>query len=198
MSVLIGFISQNIVILAGDKRGSDKNGNILKNDIEKVIPINNHLAIACAGNMAIGKAVLIDINKIENKSQMVVEDVINVIQKFYKDLIDKELKSLIQYQASFLVGGINNSGKTALFTIHNHNGQLKITEVVDIPFEIIPPEDIRMDRACNILMKNLQLSPKRYIERAIYEISEISNLVSKDGDKWTYDIRANSSRIEKI
>ena len=63
MSVIFGIVDQGKIIIAGDKRLSSMEGEFISDDGQKVIAINDRLAIATAGNAAIEKAILKDIEK---------------------------------------------------------------------------------------------------------------------------------------
>lgn len=63
MSVIFGIVDQGKIIIAGDKWLSSIDGNLISDDGQKVIAINDRLAIATAGNAAIEKAILIDVEK---------------------------------------------------------------------------------------------------------------------------------------
>lgn len=197
MSVILGVKTSNVIILAGDKRGSDKQGNILRNDLVKVDAINNHLGIASAGSKQIGDAILMSINKLDNKSNLRVENVIDIIRKLYDSFIEKELKYLMSQPASFLIGGLKRNDEIGLFIIVNSQGDLDVREV-EIPLMIVPPDDVDIDTASKIFATNFNINPERFIEKTIADISDISKLVSSDGDKWIYDSRSNLSKSEKI
>lgn len=197
MSVILAVKTQNTIILAGDKRGSDKEGNTLRNDLIKVNAINNHLGIASAGSKQIGDGILLDINRMHNKENLFVEDIADYINVFYERLVEKDLKYLMSQPASFLIGGLIRDKKIGLYRIDNHSGKPDIKDI-EIPFMIVPPDDVSMDNASAIFIRNFKEHPQNFIEKSIDDISKISRLVSSDGDKWTYDIRHNASKIERI
>ena len=77
MSTIMGIKTNNIVILGADKRLSTYENKFISDDANKIFVVNNHLAIACAGNAAIQKAIEIDTDKLEiDKSLLYVEDAI--------------------------------------------------------------------------------------------------------------------------
>lgn len=197
MSVIMGVKTDNVVILAGDKRGSDKCGNTLRNDLIKVVSINNHIGMASAGSKQIGDGILLDINKMDNIENLFVEDIVDYIKVFYERLVEKDLKYLMSQPASFLIGGLRRNKTIGLYRIDNHSGKPDIKDI-EIPFMIVPPNDVNMDEASTIFIRNFKKFPQNFIEKTIDDISKISRLVSGDGDKWTYDIRYNASKIERI
>ena len=67
MSVIFGIKEENRIIIAGDKRGTRIDGETFSDNLDKVITVNDQLAFACAGNAAIEEAIVIDLNKKENK-----------------------------------------------------------------------------------------------------------------------------------
>ena len=69
MSVIMGIKTNNIVILGADKRLSTYQNQFVSDENDKILVVNNHLALACAGNKAIQTALEIDINKLEIESK---------------------------------------------------------------------------------------------------------------------------------
>lgn len=83
MSVIFGIVDQGKIIIAGDRRLSSIDGNLISDDGQKVIAINDRLAIATAGNAAIEKAILTDVEKSCNTSNLTTDDLVDVIRNFY-------------------------------------------------------------------------------------------------------------------
>ena len=50
MSVILGYKTEDKIYLAADNRISEKDGAFIRDDEKKIIVINNHLAVAFAGN----------------------------------------------------------------------------------------------------------------------------------------------------
>ena len=196
MTVLLGAKTEKTVILAGDNRGTNKNTDESQDNLEKVHPINNHLCVASAGTLAISEAILMNVNKLVYVDDLFVEDIIEIIEKFYEEAQIYHLMEIQKMEASFLIGGIKKNGRTGLFAVHN-NGRVKIEEI-QIIFTIIPPEDISMSTASTIMIKNVKNHKINFIEQTVQEISKISRFVSPTGDKWIYDATSNTCRMESF
>ncbi|MCB6288386.1 hypothetical protein [[Clostridium] scindens] len=197
MTVLLGVRTDQTVIIAGDNRGTNIKTNLSSDNLKKVHPINNHLCIATAGNTAVGNAIMQDIEKLTDKQNIFIEDIIYVIKDFYSKVEERHSTGIQLLTASFLIGGLKRDGQTGLFTVHNCNGKLKI-EDVPIMFTIIPPEDVSMDMAGKIMMRNVNEQFEDFIEKTVSEISEFSMYVSKSGDKWIYGAVIDKGRMESF
>ena len=197
MTVLLGAKTEKTVILAGDNRGTNKNTDETQDILEKVHPINNHLCIASAGTLAISEAILMNVNKMVYVDDLFIEDIIETIEKFYDDVQTYHLVKIQKMVASFLIGGMKKDGKTGLFTIHNNSGRVKTEEISTI-FTIIPPEDVSINVASTIMIKNVKNHQINFIEQTVQEISEISRFVSPTGDKWIYDAISDTCRMESF
>ena len=115
MSIILGKTTKNIVILAADKRLMNLiKGEVVSDDTDKLIIVNEHLAIACAGNAAIQKAIEIELDKLTSKEQLFVEDIIEVIRGFYDRIKSAKAETLLSTSAFFIIGGLNESMKLFL------------------------------------------------------------------------------------
>ena len=197
MTVLLGAKTEKTVILAGDNRGTNKNTDETQDILEKVHPINNHLCVASAGTLAISEAILMNVNKMVYVDDLFIEDIIETIEKFYDDAQTYHLVKIQKMVASFLIGGMKKDGKTGLFTIHNNSGRVKTEEISTI-FTIIPPEDVSINVASTIMIKNVKNHQINFIEQTVQEISESSRFVSPTGDKWIYDAISDTCRMESF
>ena len=194
MTVILGVRTDKTVVVAGDKRGTNIIENKDSDNLKKVTPINNHLCMASAGNLAISKAIKMEIEKIPDKSEMVIEDIIKIIQDFYERLYETNSVIIMSYQAAFIVGGLKGDGNTGLYAIYNHKGQLEITEIQDLG-KIIPPDGMSEDEANSIFAFNLNKSVDNYIENTINDISKANEYVSPNGDKWVYNKQYDNSEM---
>ena len=91
MSVIFGVCEGEKVILCGDKRLSSVSGEVLSDDATKIIVVNNHLAVASAGNVAIEKIVEIESSKLPKEGQT-VESILSILQEFYQKVDDLNLE----------------------------------------------------------------------------------------------------------
>lgn len=71
-------------------------------------------------------------------------------------------------------------------------------EEIQIIFTIIPPEDISMNTANAIMIKNVKNHQTKFIEQTVQEISKISRFVSPTGDKRIYDAISDTCKMESF
>lgn len=185
MSVIFGIKEDSHIIIAGDKRGSSIDGGMLSDDLDKVIMVNEHLGFSSAGNAAIEKAIVMDLNKSEDKASLTTDDLLDVIKNFYQRVIETNSNGILALPFYFLIAGKGRNEKASLISGGNIKGRLDAKEV---PMALYPPADAKMDECSNIFVKNYKLYNPEFVERTIYEIANISNLVSSTGDKWIYEI----------
>lgn len=192
MTVIVGVKTENTVIIAADKRATNIITRQVSDDLDKVIQINDKLCIGIAGNKAIASVIKMEIDKVFAKTEMVIEDVIEIIQNYYRLLVDTNSKITMSHIASFMIGGLKKNGNTGLYEVYNYNGQLNVSEINDFA-KIIPPDGMSVGEANNIFLSNLSQQRRDYIEKTIMDISSVNEYVSPTGDKWNYDKRSNCS-----
>ncbi|MBQ6995619.1 MAG: hypothetical protein IJN64_14200 [Lachnospiraceae bacterium] len=193
MSTIMGIKTNNIVILGADKRVSTYEGKVISDDSDKILVINNHLAMACAGNAAIQKAIEIDTEKLEKTmNSLYVEDAIDVICNLFKKLEDAKAKTILSHTSYVIVGGLNQNKEIKLLAFSYVHGKLQWSEVKEDKI-IFPPTDVSMQRCAEIFVENYRLHTENMIEKTVADISAISNVVSECGNKWIYDNRTKLS-----
>ena len=184
MSVIFGIKESQQIIIAGDKRISTADGACIGDHWEKVIPVNDHLAFASAGNGAIEKAIVIDIMKADNVSKMVAEDLCEHITAFYQRCEDTHAYSIMQLPFYGIIAGKSREGNGKLISCGLFKGRFEWKEV---PMVLYPPSAAVHDLCVNSFVRNYKLYYDSFVERTIREISMVSDLVSSTGSKWTYD-----------
>lgn len=187
MSVIFGIVEQEKIIIAGDKRLSSIEGEFISDDGNKVTEINNKLAIATAGNIAIEMAIWDDIKRSGNTSNMTTDDVVEIIQNFYKRVLENDCKAIYELPFYGLIAGMSRDGNAHLINI----GKFKEGIIAnDVPMALYCPADTKQDTCNQIFVKNYKLHHSDFCERTVQEISSISKIVSTTGNKWEYDILA--------
>lgn len=193
MSTIMGIKTNNIVILGADKRLSTYENKFISDDADKILVVNNHLAIACAGNAAIQKAIEIDMDKLEiDKSLLYVEDAIDVVCNLFKKLEKANAKTILSNSSYVIIGGQNRSKEINLFAVSYTHEKLQWSEVQGDKI-VFPPNDVSMQKCAEIFVENYKLHTESMIEKTILDISSISVVVSKCGNKWIYDNRTKLS-----
>lgn len=193
MSTIMGIKTNNIVILGADKRLSTYENKFISDDADKILVVNNHLAIACAGNAAIQKAIEIDTDKLEiDKSLLYVEDAIDVVCNLFKKLEKANAKTILSNSSYVIIGGQNRSKEIKLLAVSYTHEKLQWSEVQGDKI-VFPPNDVSMQKCAEIFVENYKLHTESMIEKTILDISSISVVVSKCGNKWIYDNRTRLS-----
>ncbi len=189
MSVIFGIKEENQIIIAGDKRETNKYNGQYSDDSDKVIIINEHLAFASAGNTAMLTAIKMEIDKIRDKEKMFTDDLLEIIKEFYKGLTEKKLTLLLSYPYCFVIGGKNRKNSTSLFVGLNTKGGLSTQEAQAYELALLPPDGLDRTVCNDIFLKKYNSGQTDFVEKTIYEISEININVSPTGDKWIYNIK---------
>lgn len=194
MSVIFGIKEENAVIIAGDNRGSAKDGRPLTDSLNKVIAINKHLAFASAGNAAIGTAIQMDVNKINNE-EMTTDELLVVIRDFYQRVNDTKAMGILALPFYFLLAGKNMKQEACLFSGGIFNGELNMNEV---PMALYPPADVDIQACCNFFAENYKLHHPEFVERTIHQISQISKFVSATGNKWIFNMATGTGTLHSF
>lgn len=196
MSVIVGIKTNNRVILGADKRLSTYQNQFVSDDNDKILVVNNHLALACAGNKAIQTALEMDINNLEiDKVSLFVEDVTDIICNLYKKFKNANAEIILSYPFYAILGGLDKNHNIKLIAISYNYGNLQCSET-QTNIMIFPPSDVSMKKCSEIFVRNYYLFTDHVIEKTVKDISELSVVVSESGNKWIYDNRSQQS--EKI
>ena len=196
MSVIMGIKTNNILVLGADKRVSTYENKPLSDDNDKILVVNNHLAMACAGNAAVQKAIEIDISKLEkDKDSLFIEDVLDVIRNLYRKLAIAKANTILSNSSYVIIGGLNRNQEMKLLSVSFVYGELHWGEVIEDKI-IYPPSDVTMQKTAEIFVENFMLHIECVIEKTVADISKFSDVVSRNGNKWVYDNRSGLS--EKV
>ena len=195
MSVIFGLKIDDTIILAGDKRGSTESGQLLTDELHKVIPINKALCIATAGNHAIEQAILSDLHKKENLEKLCIEDILDTIHEFYIRVAKTGVTSIGMLPFSFIVAGARRNGAPDLVAGQNKKG---LIDYKSVPAILFHPSDCSAERCNTILASNLRFNRSMFIEQTILDIAKISKVVSATGDKWIYNVEAKEGVLSSF
>ena len=193
MSVIMGIKTNNVVILGADKQLSTYNNEFISDDSDKILVINNNLAMVFAGNAAIQKAIEIDTDKIgTNKQLLYVEDAINILYSLFERLKMAGAKTILSTSSCVIIGGLSKDKSLKLLAFSYVHGELSWSEVKEDKI-LFPPNDVSMKKCAEIFIENFYLCGDRIIEKTVQDISKISKVVSACGNKWIYDNRTHLS-----
>ena len=200
MSVIMGIKTNNVVILGADKRLSTYNNEVVSDDSDKILVVNNHLAMTFAGNAAIQMAVEIDMDRLEidmdrleiDRQSLYVEDAINILCSLFERLKMADAKTILSTSSCVIIGGLSKDKSLKLLAFSYVHGELSWSEVKGNQI-LFPPKDVSMKKCAEIFKGNLQSHGKIAIEKTVQDVSKISKVVSECGNKWTYDSRTHLS-----
>ena len=194
MSIIFGVVEQRQVILCGDKRLSAFSGEVLSDDASKIFVVNNHLAVASAGNAAIEKVVEIDSSKQPAEGQT-VESILSNLQQFYARVDALDLEEIKRLTYCALIAGQSLDGKAKMISLSYIKGKLSFQEV---PMGLYSPIDVDYKSCAEVFVKNYRLHRSDFCERTVKEVSQISKYVSPAGIIWTYDVGTNKGSTKEF
>ncbi len=187
MSVIFGIREAGRIVIAGDKRGSKKDGRTYSDNMSKVVAVNEHLAFASAGNAVFEKLISMKAAEVSGKASLTTDDLAEIVQAAYREIRDMRVLDKLKMPSTFyfLIAGKSRSGGSSLISGGNFKGSLDAQEVEMI---LYPPEGADMKQCCELLAKNYKLHHTDFAERTVREISRINPIVSPTGDRWNYDV----------
>lgn len=198
MSVILGYMAEDKIYLGADNRTVRLDETISRDDVNKIVAVNNNVAVAFAGYNKSQMLFERMITNLSDKNEFYVEDALRYIKLihwlfklFWYRKIGKEGRVL---SSRFIVAGKNKNGKSSLYTASILNGKLEKPSLTDRI--IFPPADSDVKICCDIYAINAVNHPRDFIQRTIKDISKISKLISSTGDIWIYDITADTSSIK--
>ena len=197
MSVILAIKEEMKITLAADKRGSGKNGQLISDDMKKVVVINGQLAFASAGNAVFGKLVEMDVANLAETETLTTDDLARIIRDAYQKIQSIGVLDNLKVPSPFcfLIAGKAQNGSANLISGGNPKGKLDMSEV---PMALYPPDGADLIQCCEIFAKNYKLHHTDFVERTILEISAISPFVSPTGDQWVYDIASNKGTLKSF
>ena len=135
MSLVLAGGNKNFIIVAGDQRVLDKEGQVLSENYRKVFKINEDFIVAFAGKIPYCKAILEPVLEREDKEETMFDN-INMSETIERRvrMADEELKKMDERCFfSIIVCGktIHNQAKDAarnppFMHVYNYNGSLSV------------------------------------------------------------------------
>ena len=196
MSVIFGIVDSKKIYIAGDKCTSTKEGKIISNNEAKVFEINHSLAFATAGSVAIGNAILLDVeHSFIGRESMRVEDLSGIIENFYQRAVDNNTLSIRRLPFNGLIAGLGKDGNSCLVSVGNFSEGYKAMEV---PVALYAPADVDKNKCNQIFAENYKMYYDEFCEKTIRDIATISKIVSPAGIKWEYDLKSQYGTLIEI
>lgn len=192
MTVILGHRYNNIVRLGADQKVVNSIDDSVQGDNDKIVVINNHLAVACAGSMAVQKMIELEVNKSTGRDKIYGEDVLEFLQKFYRRAEEENSKSIINQDSCFIIAGLNRKKELAVMVISYIKGKFEYGDNVEAA--LFPPADLTLERCLEIYKSNFQKYPQDYFAKTIIDISRISKYVNSHITQWEYNIISDTSK----
>lgn len=196
MSVIFGIHELDKITIVADKREYNKRTGKYTDNSQKLFVIHEQLCVATAGNIAISKAVNLEINKYieEIGDKISTDDVTSIIKSLY-DKIIKNNPALLNYPFCCIYAGISKEGKPSLVCGTRCRDGYIFNTVQQIIFN---PADMDKKECEGILIKNYIIVRGNYPKNVLCEVAEKSKFVSQNGDKWVFDIKTKRGTLTQI
>lgn len=196
MSVILGYKAEGKIYLAADNRTVTLEEVLSRDDVNKIVVVNNDVAVAFAGYGGTQK--LFESMIKDNTKDFKVDDAIVCIKRIYwlcKFLwFKKGAKNVLYLGSRFIVAGKNKKGECCMYTVSFLHGKLEQPSLTDR--FIFPPFDADAKLCCDIYARNVINHRNDFIQRTIKDIAKISNVISPSGDIWIYDMKTGKSTSE--
>jgi len=196
MTVIMGYKTPNKIYLGADNRTSTVDNTPIRDDINKIVTINDNVAVAFSGYH--GTQIMFENMTKNNSKDFRVEDALCCIKIIYWickiSWYKKYTKNILQYGSRFIIAGKNRKDEYCIYTMSILNGKLEKPSLTDR--FMFPPDDVDAKVCVNIYAVNATNYHSDFIQKTVKDIAKISKLVSSSGDIWTYDLNTDTSNSE--
>ena len=182
MSVILGYQTNDKIIIAGDRRACNAKGEIISEEEQKVFQINEHLCVASAGRGLMGKVINDEVAKME-ADQLYIDDIDKIVSDFYEKV--KNVASIYMLPSYLIVAGLNNKGESGIYAIIHNSGK---EDKKYVPMLIFNPSDMTNMDCALIMGNNIKRYGLSFVEKTIKEISEKSIWVNDKYNVWMFNI----------
>lgn len=183
MSVILGYQTEDKIIIAGDRRACKADGSIHSEESQKVFQVNKHLCFASAGRAVIEKVINDKIAKLD-ADNLYIEDIDKIVSDFYENAKKKDIPSIYMLPSYLIIGGLNKNNKAGIYAIIYNNGKESKKYV---PMIIYNPADMTTLECAKIMADNINKQGLSFVENTIKEISKGSIWVNDSYNVWTFD-----------
>ena len=198
MSVIMAYKTDDKIYLGADNRAVSINEDSHRDDENKIIAINNDVAVAFAGCNKSQMLFDMLLKSLKDKSNLKVEDALQYIKKTYRFCkilwFRKFSKEILGLGSQFLVVGKNRNDECCIYAVLISHGKLEKPLLKE--WLILPPHGADLKECCDIYLKNVVKYPDNFIQRTVKDIAKMSKYVSPSGDIWIYDIATGKSTSE--
>lgn len=196
MTVIMGYKTPKKIYLGADNRTSTVEDAPIRDDVNKIVVVNNNVAVAFAGYH--GTQIMFENMTKNSDKDFRVEDAMHCIKIIYWickiPWYKKYAKNIIQYGSRFIVAGKNRKDEYCMYTVSILNGKLEKPSLTER--FLFPPSDASAKECWDLFAKNVTCSHTDFVQKTVKDVAKISNLVSMSGDVWIYDMIENKSTLE--
>ena len=177
---LVGIICRDGIVMAGDRKSTLGGQIVFTKDTKKVIKINDYIVVSGTGiasDIELARKLIraeLKLKELRDKKRPTVKESANLISMMaYKNI---RQPSMIPFQAGLMIGGLNESGTTELYTV-TPDGSIHKVELFDANLSSGMPYILGM------LEKNYKkdLTLKEAIELAVDSIKSASERDTASG-----------------
>lgn len=122
MSVILGYQTEDTIIIAGDRRACKADGSIHSEESQKVFKVNKHLCFASAGRAVIEKVINDKIAKLD-ADNLYIEDIDKMVSDFYENAKEKDIPSIYMLPSYLIIGGLNKKMKPEYMLLYIIGGR---------------------------------------------------------------------------
>ncbi len=198
MTVIMGYKTPDKIYLGADNRTVTLVNDFVRDDANKIVIINNNVAVAFAGYHKTQVIFERMIDRLTSDREFYVEDALQYIKRiywFYKLFWYKKFaKEGLSLSSRFIVAGKNKKGEYCIYVTSILHGKLEKPSLTDR--FIFPPHDADAKMCCDIYAINTVNYQSAFMKRTVKDIAKLSKFVSTSGDIWTYDMITGTSTSE--
>lgn len=198
MSVIMAYKTEDKIYLGADNRTVTIEDVVSRDNVNKIVSINNEVAVAFAGCYKSQMLFNFVIKRMKNVADFKVEDALKSIKWVYRICkllrFNKFSKEILSIGSQFLVVGKNKKNECCIYMTLISDGKLRKALLKE--WFIFPPYGADFDVCSNILTTNIVKYPNKSIQRTIKEIAINNKYISPSGDIWIYDMITDKSSSE--
>ena len=195
MSIIMAYKTEDKLYLGADNRACTQEDVFIRDDVKKIVVLNNDVAVAFSGYG--GTQILFENMIKNNKRDLKVEDALLYVKGIYWlckiPWYKKYTRHIMDFGSRFLVAGKNRKDEMCIYTVSFLNGKLEKPSLTD-KF-LFPPSDADAKTCYDIYAINSVNYKSDFMQRTIKDITKISKVISPTGDIWTYDMISGKSTM---
>ncbi|MCK4996941.1 hypothetical protein KAS08_01435 [Candidatus Pacearchaeota archaeon] len=129
---LVGIICKDGIVMAGDRKTTAGGHIVMSKNTQKVCPVNDYLVISGTGtasDIEVAKKLIraqLKLKELRDKKKATVKEAANLIAASnYRNI---RQPSMIPFMAGLMVGGVDEDGKTELYSVEPAGSTMKVED----------------------------------------------------------------------